>query len=114
MHMAELEVHTTQFEIVCLQAKLPLRLKPLTVPFAGAFACQVLKNLPSPCTASNGRSVRLAVRHSGVRHEACAQNVDAVVCQDALIAERTLEGGSPYVMDLDAADVYRCFFYEDV
>ena len=41
MHIAELEVHTTQIEVVCLQAKLPLRLKPLTVPFAGAFACQV-------------------------------------------------------------------------
>jgi pimeloyl-ACP methyl ester carboxylesterase len=48
------------------EAKLPLRLKPLTVPFAGAFACQ-----------------------------------------DALIAERTLEAGSKYVMDLADADIYR-------
>lgn len=53
---------------VASQTKLPLRLKPLTVPFAGAFACQ-----------------------------------------DAMIAERTLEGGSPYEMSLDDADVYRCF-----
>lgn len=29
------------------------------------------------------------------------------ILQDALIAERTLEGGSPYEMDLDDADVYR-------
>ncbi len=27
--------------------------------------------------------------------------------QDALIAERTLEGGSPYEMSLDDADIYR-------
>lgn len=52
--------------IIWPQTKLPLRLKPLTVPFAGAFACQ-----------------------------------------DALIAERTLEGGSPYIMDLEDADIYR-------
>mmetsp|Transcript_3440 Transcript_3440/g.9967 ORF Transcript_3440/g.9967 Transcript_3440/m.9967 type:complete len:384 (-) Transcript_3440:349-1500(-) len=32
---------------------------------------------------------------------------NAIACQDALIAERTLEGGSPYEMDLDDADVYR-------
>jgi len=27
--------------------------------------------------------------------------------QDALIAERTLEGGTPYEMSLDDADIYR-------
>ena len=31
----------------------------------------------------------------------------AVGLQDALIAERTLEGGSPYEMSLDDADIYR-------
>lgn len=48
------------------EAKLPVRLQALRVPFAGAF-----------------------------------------VCQDCLIAERTLEGGSPYEMSLDDADIYR-------
>lgn len=31
----------------------------------------------------------------------------AMRLQDALIAERTLEGGSPYEMSLDDADIYR-------
>ena len=33
--------------------------------------------------------------------------VGAFAAQDSLIAERTLEAGTPYVMDIDDAEIYR-------
>ncbi len=33
--------------------------------------------------------------------------------QDSLIAERTLEAGTPYIMDIDDAEIYRCVLLAD-
>ena len=34
--------------------------------------------------------------------------VGEFAAQDSLIAERTLEAGTPYVMDIEDAEIYRC------
>jgi len=33
--------------------------------------------------------------------------------QDSLIAERTLEAGTPYIMDIEDAEIYRCVLLAD-
>ena len=33
--------------------------------------------------------------------------------QDSLIAERTLEAGTPYIMDIEDAEIYRCILLAD-